>query len=89
MTTRPSQPPGRRVRKRSKLAAALALTLVGGGSLLAPTLGTPASAAVVAQADATGYPSLSVTNILTGKKVNLSKYNTSKVPTLAWFWAPH
>ncbi len=36
-----------------------------------------------------GYPSVKVVDLKTGKTVNLAVNNATKLPTLAWFWAPH
>jgi hypothetical protein len=64
------------------MASVLALGIVG---VPAISGNAPASA----QEDIKGYPSISVTDIKTGKSVNLSTLNATKLPTLAWFWAPH
>ncbi len=55
-------------------------------ALLGPVAGssTPASAQEVK-----GYPSVKVVDLKTGKTVNLASNNNGKLPTLAWFWAPH
>jgi hypothetical protein len=42
-----------------------------------------------AQTKIKGFPAITVTNVVTGKAVKLSTLNTGKLPTLAWFWAPH
>jgi hypothetical protein len=39
--------------------------------------------------DIKGYPSVKVVDIKTGKTVDLASNNGGKLPTLAWFWAPH
>ena len=36
-----------------------------------------------------GYPSVKVVDLKTGKTVDLAANNGGKLPTLAWFWAPH
>jgi hypothetical protein len=61
----------------SAATAALFATTVTGPA-------APASAQTVK-----GYPSVKVVDLKTGKTVNLATNNTTKLPTLAWFWAPH
>ena len=34
-------------------------------------------------------PSVSVTDVRTGKSVNLASVFSGKKPLLVWFWAPH
>jgi hypothetical protein len=37
---------------------------------------------------ASGFPSVTVTDITSGKGVNLSTLATTKTPVLFWMWAP-
>jgi uncharacterized iron-regulated membrane protein len=79
----------RRHRRRfHAVLGASALGFLGALTVTTAPVGA-APLAAVTQEDVKGYPSLAVTDITTGKAVNLSKFNTTKVPTLAWFWAPH
>ncbi len=67
--------------RRGLLAVALGIaSLVVTGTGAAPSAGA---------AEPNGYPSVEVTDLKTGKTVNLSTNNGGKLPTLAWFWAPH
>jgi hypothetical protein len=68
--------------RRGILAAALGIS-----ALVATTTGISPSAS--AAEEVKGYPAVQVTDLKTGKTVDLSLNNGGKLPTLAWFWAPH
>jgi outer membrane protease len=70
--------PGRR--RLSGVLAAIAVT----ASVVAGT-----SRPAAAQGSINGYPKVNVVDLKTGKKVDLASNNGGKLPTLAWFWAPH
>jgi hypothetical protein len=60
--------------------------MIAGGVVVA-SAGGPAPQAQAAEVK--GFPSAKVFDLQTGKEVDLAVNNGGKLPTLAWFWAPH
>ncbi len=67
--------------RRGFIAAALGIA-----ALVATATGSPSASAAE---EVKGYPAVEVVDLKTGKTVDLSTNNGGKLPTLAWFWAPH
>ncbi len=69
-----------------RLKRVLLATVVSAATLTAVTGGpTPTAQA----AELKGFPKVTVVDLYTGKNVDLAVNNGGKLPTLAWFWAPH
>jgi hypothetical protein len=70
----------------TRLKRGVLAVMIAGGALVAVAGGpTPQAQA----ADIKGFPSAKVFDLQTGKEVDLAINNGGKLPTLAWFWAPH